>query len=437
MNRVQVCAMTAVGCLSLPNLASAQTTGLINQMTNLFVQSVVLSQTPGGRGVVVHEPVFATDTRITSVTGLVNQISGQIATQVATFPLGSSSGGFTYAYDPALGTFSRSSDTFGPAFAERAVTAGKGKISLGMNYVHSGWTSLDGREMQNGAIKFYLDHQPLTGAGAYVQGDEIQAALDLKLSSDTVAFLANFGVTDRFDVGLAVPIVHNSMDLTYHATILDFSTHITNPTVHLFTNGSKQQDFTSQGSASGIGDVVVRAKYVLMRQGPNGLAAEVDLTLPSGNSDNMLGTGAAQAKFFVIGSGAVGDRLAPHINIGYTAAGSGASKQFNYVGGVELLASPRATVVADVVGRTFFDSLRLNDTNVTHTFRQSDTGPLESTVLNTVSVTSGNLNSVLGAIGVKLNPGGSFLVSAHVLFPLTESGLRSKVTPVIGIDYAF
>ena len=44
---------------------------------------------------------------------------------------------------------------------------------------------------------------------------------------------------------------------------------------------------------------------------------------------------------------------------------------------------------------------------------------------------------VLGAIGVKLNPGGNFLVSAHVLFPLTESGLRSKVTPVIGLDYTF
>ena len=194
---------------------------------------------------------------------------------------------------------------------------------------------------------------------------------------------------------------------------------------------------TSSGNASGIGDVVVRAKYVLAKQGANGVAVGIDLTLPSGDAENMLGTGATQAKFFFIGSGAAGDRLAPHINIGYTAAGKEVSKQFNYVGGVEVLASPRATVVADLVGRTFFDSLRLNDKSVTHTFRQSDTGPLESTVLNTVAISTGNLNSVLGAIGVKVNPGGSFLISAHVLFPLTESGLRSKVTPVVGLDYTF
>jgi hypothetical protein len=47
------------------------------------------------------------------------------------------------------------------------------------------------------------------------------------------------------------------------------------------------------------------------------------------------------------------------------------------------------------------------------------------------------MNSLLGVVGFKLNVGGTFLINANVLFPLNDQGLRAKVTPVVGIDYAF
>jgi hypothetical protein len=438
MIRLRSCAAAAVVFHVSVSFASAQSSvGLRDQMADLFTQSVVGATTPAGRGVAVHDPSFATNPLVTNVTELVNQISTQIGLQVATFPLGSSSGGFTYTYDSGLGAFTRSSDTFGPAFAERAVTAGRGKISFGMNYQHSNYKSLDGYDLEDGSIKFFLDHQPLTGTGAYVAGDEVQAALNLNLTSDTVALLTNFGVTDRFDIGVAVPIVHNSMDLTYDQTILDFSTRVSNPTVHVFTNGLKQQTVTSQGSASGIGDVVVRGKYSIFKQNSNGVAAAVDLTLPTGDEADMLGTGATQAKFYFIASGMAGDRLSPHVNVGYTAANNDLGNQFNYTGGVEVLASPRATILGDFVGRTYFDTRRLENTNITHPFQQSDTAPTETAVLNAVSVVSGNLTSILGTIGVKLNLTSSLLISAHLLAPFTDNGLKSSVTPVIGFDYTF
>ena len=49
----------------------------------------------------------------------------------------------------------------------------------------------------------------------------------------------------------------------------------------------------------------------------------------------------------------------------------------------------------------------------------------------------GNLSLLLGTGGVKYNPFGNLLISASVLFPLTKAGLRSRVTTVIGVDYAF
>src|SRR5262245_29063049 len=46
-------------------------------------------------------------------------INEAIVSQLPTFPLGTSSGGFTYMFDPDLNTFNRRSESFGPLFAER------------------------------------------------------------------------------------------------------------------------------------------------------------------------------------------------------------------------------------------------------------------------------------------------------------------------------
>jgi hypothetical protein len=408
-------------------------------MSNLFLQNIVLAKTPGGVGIATHVPNFS-DPTVVATTGLINQVSQQLGSGVSTFPLGSSSGGFTYGYDPALGTFSRTTPTFGPAFAERAATVGKGKLSFGMNYVHASYDTLDGLNLQNGAIKFNLLHQVLNPP-RFVQGDVIQASLSMNLATDTTAFFVNYGVTNRLDVALAVPIVRVKMDLTYHAAILDFSTHGSNPPVHAFADGSNAKDFTSQGSASGVGDVIVRAKYSLSKSGPVGTAVGLDVRLKTGDKNNMLGSGVTQTELFLIASGNAGDRVSPHANVGYTFAGGNSvttvSDQFNYVGGLELNVTPRVTVVGDFVGRRFRNALRLSDTTTPHAFQTSQDGPFQTTLLETAAVTQGSLTSVLGTAGVKFNPWRNLLVSAHLLFPLNDAGLRSKLIPVVGFDYSF
>ena len=422
-------------CLS-PEAVAAQTT-LSGQMHDFFVQSVVLSTTPGGGGVVAHTPLFTTDPTVKATTDLIDQISQQIGSQVSILPLGSSSGGFTYGYNAALGTFSRTTETFGPAFAERAVTIGKGKFAFGMNYEHSNYNSLDGKDIGNGDIKFNLLHQKLTPP-SFVEGDVIQSSILMKLKSDTAVFLVNFGVTDKLDVGFAVPVVHVSMDLTYHATILDFATHTVSPNTHLFANGTKTADFNTTGSASGVGDVVVRGKYKLFDSGKGGIAAGVDLRLPSGDEANMLGSGATQTQLFFIGSGVSGS-ASPHINIGYTfsTGGNSPSNQVNYVGGTEVRVNPKMTVMGDLIGRTLRNSLRLSDVSVPHTYQQGAAAPIEQTTLQTIALSPGSLTSALAAVGVKVNPWRNLLISAHLLFPLNDSGLRSGVTPVVGFDYSF
>jgi hypothetical protein len=439
VKRYTVLMLVAAGFMWLPAQANAQTTSTPSTLTGLmqdqFVKNIVLATTPNGNGIAAHTATFGTDASTLAVTALVQSVSQQIAQQVANVPLGSSSGGFTYTFDPTAGTFTRSTSTFGPAFAERAATIGLHKASFGANYQHANYNSLDGRNLANGDVQFFLPHQTLTPA-SFVQGDMIEAQAELKISSDTFVLFGNYGVTKKLDVGIAIPINHVNIDLDYHATILDFATHTVAPTTHLFSNGLKTDDFVSSGSATGIGDVVVRTKYNLLSKPTQGVALGLDLHLPTGDSANMLGTGGTQAEFYLIASSTMG-KFAPHANVGFTAASNGVSNQVDYLGGTEYAASPKLTIALDLIGRTFTGSQRLVADPIQHQFQEGNTAPIETVTLPALALQSGNLTSLLGAAGVKFNAVGNLLVSAHVVFTLNSAGLKRGVTPVVGFDWAF
>ena len=433
-------ACAVVFMLGLARGAAAQST-LVGQMTDFFSQSIVLARTPSGGGIAGHTAVFAESDHVEETEQLITQVSQQIGAQISNFPLGSTGGGFTFAYDPSTGTFSRTSETFGPSFAERANTLGRRRVSFGMTYLHTGYTSLDGHNLSNGSIVFNLLHQDLDPP-SYVEGDVVQAKLGLDLTSNTTAFQFGIGATDKLDVGVAVPIVHVDSKLTYHATILDFATHTVSPLTHIFANGTKTADFSTSGEATGLGDVVVRGKYRLRDIGRTNLALGLDLRLPTGDESNMLGTGYAQTKAYAILSGRSGERLAPHANIGYTFGRSGnaaliPSDQFDFNGGIEVLVTPRVTFVADLLGRRLSHANRVEDTLTPHTFQQGQTAPIETTQLKTITLSDQSLWSTLGTAGVKVNVWRNWLLSAHLLAPVNGAGLRIKPTPVIGFDYAF
>ena len=54
-----------------------------------------------------------------------------LATQFATFPIGTSSGAFSFQIDESTGLPVRRTRSFGPSFGERTLTVGKGRFSPG------------------------------------------------------------------------------------------------------------------------------------------------------------------------------------------------------------------------------------------------------------------------------------------------------------------
>ena len=161
MNRVALAA--AIG-LFVPRLAIAQAEPplpLSQILPNLFGNTIVLAprSTPE---VPSHSAHFKPSAEQLQTPEQFNQ---QIVTLLSTFPFGSSSGGFTYTFDPALGTFSRSSESFGPLFAERALTIGRERGSLGVAYQRSTYDTFEGKNLRQREINFYIQHTDCCGSG--------------------------------------------------------------------------------------------------------------------------------------------------------------------------------------------------------------------------------------------------------------------------------
>jgi hypothetical protein len=293
------------------------------------------------------------------------------------------------------------------------------------------------------------------------EGDLVQVSLDMRARTDTAAFFFAYGVTNRWDVGIAVPLVHVDLDARANAEILRLST-ADRPLIHSFEIGNPNATTTSvaaAGSATGIGDILLRSKYNFAQAQAAGLAATLDLRLPTGNEEDLLGAGAFQAKVALVGSTGW-DRFAQHFNVGYTFSGKGdlapllgdgsdfvvdaygadaraAHDEFNFVAGVEWVAHPRLTVVGDVLGRSLRDAGRLSVVSKSFPYvLQGQTGPSQTAQFDEFAWRSGTLNLVTGTVGFKANVKDYLLVSAHVLAPLTDAGLRDRVSFVVGMDFS-
>ena len=72
-----------------------------------------------------------------------------IALEVATAPFGSSSGGFTFTFESDTRSWRRTAGTFGPAFAERALTIGRNRFAAGFNFLRRVYDNFDELDLDN------------------------------------------------------------------------------------------------------------------------------------------------------------------------------------------------------------------------------------------------------------------------------------------------
>jgi hypothetical protein len=368
-----------------------------------------------------------------------SQFGTALTSQIVSLPLPPPASGFTYQFDPGLGVFTRTTTSFGPILSERAETIGARRVSIGFAFQRLSFDSIEGIDLHNVPAVFTHDDAFLLGG----REDVVTTvnSIDAEVSRST-AFIS-YGVTNRLDVSIALPVVSADIVVISDATVQRIGT--TNPETHFFRSieddiGGRRR-YTAFGSARGPGDVTVRLKGTLKKAARQGVALGVDLRLPTGDERNLLGTGAPGVNPFLAWSGNFG-ALSPHLNGGYLwngesilggEPGSGHARDLPdlamYSAGAVIEVHPRVTAAVDFLGRFVIDSprIRLED------FRALD----NRSMFPNITFTSGSINEISAAAGLKINVVGRLLVDLNLLVRLNSEGLRDKISPLVGLEYAF
>jgi hypothetical protein len=333
-------------------------------------------------------------------------ISTFLRSELTTLPITSSASGFTYRIDPALGGVPvRSTGTFGSFFTERSLTIGQRQLSLAATYQGASFDEIDGRNLRDGTLRATASRLTSNQVPFDVE------TVAMRIHTDTITVAANYGVTERLEVGAALPLERLTL---------------TGQRVDTY-RGTPLLQAAVSANASGVGDLVVRGKLNLLQGGAAGMAVGAEGRLPTGSSANLLGAGEATVKPRVMLS-----METPHIavdsNVGYVLGGI--SDELDYSAAVSSAGAHKITIVGEIAGRRLNSAGHLIEVISRHPVLAG----VETVRLSAVDQTT---NRVVALAGVKWNARATWLVTANVARSLTTSGLTARWMSTIGAEYAF
>ena len=347
-------------------------------------------------------------------------VNQAIASQIASLPLVAPAAGLSVVIDRGINAPFWSDESFGPIFSERATTIGRHRLAIGFSYQYMDFNSLDGIDIHSFPTLF-VQSGNVGFTSVAPTHDYITASNNIGLKIHQSTVFATFGLFERLDVSVAVPILTVSMKAAADSSIVPnssqpgFISFNSKPSLAT-SNGTCLSTLTSASgnaycaravfsnsqSASGIGDLTIRFKGILKswKKSPqdsaspvgderasttsktqgservSSLGAGFDIRVPTADERNFLGTGALGLRPFVIWSRS--GRLSPHANLGYqwngksilasntlvgnpTASGEhDLPGQLIYSAGLETAVTRGLTVSADLVGQTFLDAGRIH-----------------------------------------------------------------------------
>ncbi len=365
----------------------------------------------------------------------VDAVASTVVAQIASVPIGSSSGGFTYLHDERTGEVSLKTVTFGPSFAERPITLGKaGAFTFGMNYQRTSFRTLDGVNLRNGDLR----------ADVRVDGRTVTTLFSstLDVSSSTTSFVAHLGLSKTIDVGVSVPFV--SLSVSGSATSLS-------------PMSAAAETVSRDVGVSGIGDIMARVKWAPVQTTSGALAIAFETRLPTGAEDKLIGVRGVRPRILLLASTGSG-LVSPHVNLSYQFGGNGAEvgpagltvdgigSEVGYTAGIEVAAHPTVTLSADILGRSLRHSARFAfaDRALTANEASPDLRALALQLatmgqpsLRTITPSAGTLTRWMVAVGAKATLLNRGLVRIDVLGAMNDAGLKPGITTVLGFEYTF
>jgi hypothetical protein len=426
---------------------------------------------------------------------LASELNASIATALSVIPISSPASAVITRTDPTTGAELPVSSTLGPILTERAETIGKNKFYVGFSNEDFHFTSLNGQSLRNlslldpGGKLSGLTNGP-GGATLTTYPSTLGIGADVRLAQNVAFF--TYGVTDRFDVSVGLPIVHASITSeTANAQVFTGDglggASSTNPNcwcLNTYTAGSPPVNLSGlvyhgvinsvSRSNTGFGDMLLRFKGTAIRRRNLAFAAGLDLRLPTGDERNFLGLGTTAIKPFIalslyttpLSHGIV---FSPHFNLGWQYAGKSVlggqllaneitggppalyglpfssakgylPDVFSWAVGTEVALGRRNTVVADILG---------NQIGWVHGIlnmrTSTSTGYAPGCASNCTAIpVSGlqgagplSLGQYSGAFGYKSKIAGNLVGTFNMLVRFDDNGLVARAVPLFGLSYTF
>lgn len=383
-------------------------------------------------------------------------LNSALSQELSILPLASPASAITFTFDKSLGVFTRTTESYGPIFGERAETIGRHRLYVGANYQFFSFDKLDGIDLKHLPADFKHIEFQVNGQFPEFEKDYIVTTnrIDLKLHQFTL--FGTYGLTNRIDVSVAIPILDVRMGVASSAHIVripacELAGNCSDRSsfggeYHFFDAsnpiGSTDHTFTTARSAAGIGDVVFRLKGTLISRERLAIAAGIDGRVPSGDELNFLGSGAWGIRPFVAASYRA--RVSPHMNFGYgwngesilagdisTGQTARLPNQLYYSGGVDVRLTRRVTLASDLLGQRVLGGERLTIVPFTD---------MQGAVHNDIPDIQPSKGSFLMnnlSVGAKYGVYRNLLFTGNIFFSLDDGGLRAKVVPLVGLSYTF
>ena len=408
----------------------------------------------------------------TDLSGIPALLNVGIAQQLTTFPQSTSWGGHLDDTKEVTGPIARSS------FAERAATLGKGVFSFGFGQQSLHYDRIDGIDLENGDLTLVFQHNNCCGPNAFpgtvtdltpdFERDLLEQKIGIDIDRNVFATVLEFGVTDRVDFGVVVPFVKLDMHTRVFSRILrtatpptDAEEHSNAIPIHAFDPlGLSNRTTYASAHSRGIGDIVVRGKAQLVKTEEGGVAVAVNVSLPTGDEEELLGTGVLRVEARGIWSQQFG-RVGAHVNGGYTTSGGSLPEsltapvdplsvrsvvynqldlpdEINVVGGVEVSVAPRVGISGDIIARQIRNTWQFAGAPATFPSRTPGTSPAAVSVASDLqALGQDNITQFLAGLGMRVHIGRPLLLSFDVLLPVSGDGLMPKAAVVAGFALAF
>src|SRR6266550_2750536 len=194
---------------------------------------------------------------------LISFIGSAISQNVGNLPVSATSGGSTFRFEAGVPV--PTSGSPGAVFGERAPTLGRGRVFRGAN-LHDIEMTFTHANVTGPACDSIVG-QSCTPYGVPThENDVIDLRLALDLDMTVTSFFVTFGLADRVDIGVALPIVSTSLRGTSFAQIVPFGGTTAQ---HFFGGTAANPELSTSrfvdGSATGVGDIATRVKINLTR----------------------------------------------------------------------------------------------------------------------------------------------------------------------------